>query len=259
MTTTQQRLSQNTWNKAGYYKKAKQASESTHPAFSEIAAYTKGRSVLEVGCGEGSKLESLPGKVKIGTDISRTGLNAAKKRLKNLVEANSENLPFSNQSIEVVVSFFTLEHFTNPEAVVLEMLRVVKVGGHLVFLAPNFGSPLGASPCFVGSRVKKLVTGLVHDLIPFSGSRLNWHSVTPISLDQGYDIDYDTTVEPYVSTLATFLCVRGCRLVTVSSQWRIPQENEKRIRKVCKVLGEHNIYPFTYWGPHLYIIAQKIQ
>jgi len=51
-----------------------------------------------------------------------------------------EKLHFKNDYFDVVVSQSTLEHVSQPELVIDEMLRVLKPGGFLVIVCPNYAS-----------------------------------------------------------------------------------------------------------------------
>eukprot|EP00834_Sanchytrium_tribonematis_P002017 NODE_55_length_29507_cov_0.809712.p20 type:complete len:170 gc:universal NODE_55_length_29507_cov_0.809712:22291-21782(-) len=50
------------------------------------------------------------------------------------LKADSEDLPFENDSFDTVVSTLTLCSFDNPEKALLEMSRVVKKNGKILFL-----------------------------------------------------------------------------------------------------------------------------
>jgi SAM-dependent methyltransferase len=48
-------------------------------------------------------------------------------------------LPFEDNSIDLVVSGQTLEHVKNPFRSVIEMTRVLKPGGYIILIAPSSG------------------------------------------------------------------------------------------------------------------------
>ena len=145
--------------------------------------------VLEVGCGEGTKLTQIKAKKRTGVDVSKIAINQAKKKIDHALIANAEKLPFSDKKYDAVMSFFSLEHFERPEKVLIEMIRVLKPGGELVLVAPNFGAPNRSSPCFKGDRVIKLFFGFIKDLIPKSTQNLDWQQVVPLSLSQSHKQD----------------------------------------------------------------------
>jgi SAM-dependent methyltransferase len=54
--------------------------------------------------------------------------------------AFGEKLPFPDQSFDFVFSSTVLEHTQNPSAVLSESLRVLKLGGAMQFVYPNYGA-----------------------------------------------------------------------------------------------------------------------
>ncbi len=94
-----------------------------------------GDKVLEVGCGEGilSVLMSKKGAKVTSTDISEPNIDAARKyALNNGVDnlvfslADAENLPFDDNSFDVVVADNVLEHLPDFYKGLSEMRRVTK-------------------------------------------------------------------------------------------------------------------------------------
>lgn len=98
--------------------------------------------ILDDGCGLGGFLvgaQSENFKV-IGIDIDQKAVNIAKTRIKdpdNIILASGENLPFSDQTFNLVVSQFVIEHIKNPKKYLSEIERVLKPNGKLILYAPN--------------------------------------------------------------------------------------------------------------------------
>ena len=250
------KLAKGTWNQDDYYDQARVASQAEHPSLTFIQARYHDKNILEVGCGEGTKLARLQAKTRTGLDISRLAIKRAKTMLDFAVVGNAESLPFESNRFDGVLSFFSLEHFEHPELVIAEMLRVAKVGGEIVILTPNFGAPNRSSPCFVGSRLRKLIVGLITDFMPFQRN-LAWNHVTPLSVDHRYESDFDTLVEPYLHSLIGYLKSQNLDIIVSSSNWAVAMQSEILLQKLFRVLGMWGIYPFTYWGPHAFVIARK--
>ena len=61
---------------------------------------------------------------------------AEKQRLCNIdfVQGDAEQLPFSDNSFDIVISRLAFHHFSNPKRCFSEMTRVVKTGGKLVVI-----------------------------------------------------------------------------------------------------------------------------
>lgn len=96
--------------------------------------------VLEVGCGPGDVLLSLPPCRRLGLDISSTLLARARQRLGPgvpLVRGDAERLPFAAASLAGVVCSEVLEHTLAPERVLRELARVLRPGGRAVVSIPE--------------------------------------------------------------------------------------------------------------------------
>jgi ubiquinone/menaquinone biosynthesis C-methylase UbiE len=92
-------------------------------------------SVLEIGCGEGLLLAELAGNEKYGIDPSLQALLRARRRSSaRYAVAQAEELPFPDESFDVVVSVGVMEHFQNVDAATAEIRRVLKHGARYVAL-----------------------------------------------------------------------------------------------------------------------------
>lgn len=99
--------------------------------------------VLDVACGTG-ELERLllndnPAQVIVGVDLSEQMLSQARQKLSgyrnvSFHQATASQLPFSDQSFEVVVSANAFHYFPQPGMALQEMKRVLKPGGTVVIL-----------------------------------------------------------------------------------------------------------------------------
>jgi SAM-dependent methyltransferase len=102
---------------------------------------------LELGCWDGMvsyALNSL-GKNTTAIDIKSEGFDprAVNKGVK-LIQMDASDMKFENNSFDFVFSFDTFEHFSNPEQVFKEVIRVLKKGGYLFLLfEPLYMSPFG--------------------------------------------------------------------------------------------------------------------
>lgn len=97
--------------------------------------------VLEIGIGSGLNLSSYPAGIETvcGVDPSAELLAKASVRVANvqfpvrLVEASSEKLPLEDRSFDTVVMTFTLCSIPDVGAALLEIRRVLKPEGELLF------------------------------------------------------------------------------------------------------------------------------
>ena len=97
----------------------------------------KGRTVLDVGCGNGYVLGkyAAEGACVFGVDLTGAGIALCRKRfaLQSLsgrfTVGNAESLPFPDEFFDCVCSMGVLHHTPNPCAAVDELFRVLKPGG----------------------------------------------------------------------------------------------------------------------------------
>jgi len=101
-----------------------------------------GARLLEVGVGTGLSLPLLPRNIGItAIDLSQKMLDRAKKRaaslaLRNieLIKMDATRLDFPDQTFDRVLAAYFVSTVPDPVKVVLEMKRVCKPGGLLVFM-----------------------------------------------------------------------------------------------------------------------------
>jgi len=98
------------------------------------------KTLLDVACGGAFFIEysQLRFAHAFGCDISRVGLAEARQRCAalSLCEANSELLPFRDDSVDVLTCLGSLEHFLQPEQALTEIHRVVRSDGIIMILVP---------------------------------------------------------------------------------------------------------------------------
>ena len=108
------------------------------PLFDRIMeASGKGGRLLEVGCGMATDLIQLSrmGIDVTGVDLTESGIDMARKRFElysldaDLKVADAENLPFDNDTFDVVYSFGVLHHTPDTKKAISETNRVLKPGG----------------------------------------------------------------------------------------------------------------------------------
>jgi SAM-dependent methyltransferase len=98
----------------------------------------KGR-LLENGCGIGIYLEHLIplGCEVFGLEYAFTRALAAKTRADNILGAAGEDLPFPNNSFDLILSNEVIEHVRDDRKAIQEMIRTLVPGGRLIIFCPN--------------------------------------------------------------------------------------------------------------------------
>lgn len=108
------------------------------------ARWTAGKRVLDVACGEGygSALLARGAASVTGIDVSEAAIAHARRAyadVENLefARASCDRLPLGPASVDVAVSFETIEHIAEQDAFLDELARVLAPGGVLVLSCPN--------------------------------------------------------------------------------------------------------------------------
>jgi SAM-dependent methyltransferase len=99
-----------------------------------------GLSVLDLGCRTGALTQHYAkGNTVVGVDVDRAALAQAAERLgiETVWADAEEELPFPDDSFDVVVAGELLEHLADPAAAVAHVHRVLKPSGRFVGSVPN--------------------------------------------------------------------------------------------------------------------------
>ena len=164
-----------------------------YAATEEIGRVAPGSRVLDVPCGGGVALRGL----RPDQDVSyvaadldprmleRTQASARRRGLGHLVRterADVGDLPFDDESFDLVVTFTGLHCFPDPEGAIAEMARVLRPGGRLV------GSSLleDSGLRFAGLRATGRLSGLL-------GPGVTSRQVRQRFADGGVDVDVERT------------------------------------------------------------------
>jgi SAM-dependent methyltransferase len=105
---------------------------------------TRDSRVLDLGCGRGGVVELVWQDVKLAAGLDPDSPSLSEHRAPGMpvLRGVGEGLPFTNDSFDLVVCLWVLEHVREPLAVLREVGRVLRPGGHFVFLTPNLRNPL---------------------------------------------------------------------------------------------------------------------
>lgn len=116
----------------------------------KMACIRKGMKILDVGCGCGTSLFwwLLQGFEAYGIDCCEWKLKFCKQKIddfnfpqewkEHFIFGYGEKLPFQDESLDIVSSWYVLEHVADWKVCIKEMLRVLKPGGAIFLNAPDY-------------------------------------------------------------------------------------------------------------------------
>ena len=124
---------------------------------------TRDSNVLDLGCGRGGVAEVIWRDVRLAAGVDPDAASLSEHRALGMpvVRGLAEDLPFANDSFDLVVSVWVLEHLADPLGAFIEIRRVLRHGGHFIFLTPNLRNPL-----MVMNRIGKALPALQRRLVP---------------------------------------------------------------------------------------------
>ncbi|ORX78881.1 methylase [Anaeromyces robustus] len=125
--------------------------DSYDPANEEIKSKTF-NDLLDIGCGTGNTiamlLKDLPNVKYTGIDLAEKMIEVAKKKVVNenvtFVVGDAENLPFEDNSFDVILCKESIHHYPNPEKFFQESYRVLRPNGRLVIVDMRINAPIRA-------------------------------------------------------------------------------------------------------------------
>jgi SAM-dependent methyltransferase len=118
-----------------------------------------GTRYLDAGCGSGmaAEMAAARGAEVSGVDAAEAMLSIARSRVPkgDFREGDLEELPFADETFDVVTGFNSLQYAGNPVAALREVGRVARPGGSVVVM--TFGNPDGMEVVALLSALKSLL------------------------------------------------------------------------------------------------------
>jgi GT2 family glycosyltransferase/2-polyprenyl-3-methyl-5-hydroxy-6-metoxy-1,4-benzoquinol methylase len=108
-----------------------------------VRGMARGKRVLDIACGEGygSKILSAEAASVVGVDVDDAAVRHATATYTDInirfLRGDIVAIPLGDASVDLVVSFETLEHLTDHRTMMLEIKRVLAPGGVLVVSSPD--------------------------------------------------------------------------------------------------------------------------
>lgn len=184
----------------------------------------KDKIVLDIASGEGygTNILAQHAKYVYGVDIAEEAVVHARSKYKadNLkyMQGSATNIPIETGTIDMVVSFETIEHHDKHEEMMCEIKRILKPNGILVISSPNKKTYTDMSGKVNHFHVKELYTNELRNLISnyFSIIKLFWQQYMggsiilpvneqfncscPISLVDGTPQKYDSLYDIIIAS-----------------------------------------------------------
>lgn len=111
--------------------------------YSYAMAFTEGKKVLDIACGDGygSNLMASNAERVYGVDIDLPTVKEASEKYKKsnltFLHGSATEIPMESNSIDVIVSFETIEHLEDHTRMMEECKRVLKTDGILLISTPD--------------------------------------------------------------------------------------------------------------------------
>jgi|SRR5680860_775458 len=95
--------------------------------------------IVDFGCGMGGNYNFLSkyGKV-IGIDNSKISIDFCQKNKQNVKLIDGLNIPFQDNSVDLITAFDSLEHIKNDEEIIEEYWRTLKENGKIFVTVPAY-------------------------------------------------------------------------------------------------------------------------
>jgi SAM-dependent methyltransferase len=122
--------------------------------FRRLEELAKGsKAFLDAGCGDNRTAKELEGpRLRVGIDVHD------RAEFGTYVCGNLENLPFADQTFDLVGCRYVIEHLDEPSAVFVELHRIMPTGGRLLIQTVNRRSFLIRLSRLLGGRIRRVVS-----------------------------------------------------------------------------------------------------
>jgi Methylase involved in ubiquinone/menaquinone biosynthesis len=231
------------------------------------------KKVLDIACGEGygSNLMAVNATYVTGIDINEEIITKAREKYKRpnleFLQGNAEKLPFDDNSFDIVVSFETIEHLENHQALFSEIKRVLKPDGILIISTPNklfYSDKNGYVNPF---HKKELYLNEFKELLAKHFINYKVYSQTYINGSLIREIDSESIKDVYSGTYQNFYKMSGAPMlfmIAIASDQTLPQISgsifihPKSVSEMIKENERMITTSFTYRLGHVLLFPFKV-
>lgn len=150
------------------------------------ATLCKGKKVLDIACGTGygSNIMAKVAESVVGVDIDKAAVENAQRVYKatnlSYIHGDGTTIPLADESVDVVVSFETIEHIVEYHHFLKEIHRVLKKGGVLLMSTPNFRGEIVKNRYHVSNFTTESFIAAVEKVFPIKEVYYQWKHFYPI-------------------------------------------------------------------------------
>lgn len=156
----------------------------------ELAVYTRGRRLLDVGCGDGQLLQTArdEGWDALGIDLSESAIRCCSRRGLSASRTDFFDISLDEQRFDVIVMSELIEHVSSPQRFLTRAEELLDMGGIVYLTTPNFGSlarrMLGESwsvihPEHIGYFERSTIRRLVSEETGLREIKIEANNITP--------------------------------------------------------------------------------
>jgi len=231
---------------------------------------TAGSKILDVGCGTGyflfDMIKEYPcvNMYLVGIDISQHNIECLVHRIKEerktnilAIRGSAQELPFRNDTFDIVTCSEVLEHLYDPEGAIREINRVLKLGGRLLISTPSRTATTFWRTVVFPFR---LLVRLKRRTLRFLRGRGGFSEI-PL-----YNPPYDYPLYP--KQLKALLVSNNFKILSFELNLIIPPKSLLRlipdviavnVVKVCKIIERYMGTPFRFLALHSVVHCRKMQ
>lgn len=229
-----------------------------------VAEYGAGRiaKMLEVGCGVADITAHLPeGLAYTGLDSHLAFIQKSREKYPGheFILGNATEVPFRDESFDLVFSHQVIEMLSQPQRALAEMMRVVRQGGYVVIIAPNLENPWSRIHTVRDySKIKKVLfmVARFYDLaLRFLGiSRFRIIPQNHVELTGRFEMSDDDLKYVTSAWEIAHLFKRGGFRELRSKNHRYKMNSIKNVFKALII----TLPPLRYYGGGMFFVFQKV-